>query len=177
MRITTPLNPDVAAAGRGVPYAAAFIDKAVQDALLSIVPTRDRPHLKYAVRNFWVLQYVQLFNNAPRMARLQADYDAALRARGKVAGPNGAQPPPPPAPGTFGGFGGPGGGGAFGGGFQGNTPPAAVAPAGAGSNPAFQDRVTGESMLNDYEFEIAIAVELDPEPWQKPATVDQTAAK
>lgn len=34
-------------------------------------------------------------------------------------------------------------------------------------DPAYKDRLTEESLLGDWEFTLAIAVEIDPEPYQK----------
>jgi hypothetical protein len=179
MRLTTPLSPNQAAQIRGVPLADAFVDTNVQQALLAIAPNAVRPNMKYAVRKFWVLQRTQLGGNPgnpARKARLQADYDAALHTKpGKTAPVTPGTPPPAPGFGPGGAFGGGGssGFGGFGGGPA--TPPANAAA--EGNNPASQDRLTGESMLNDFEFEIAVAVELDPQPWQKPQASDQTASK
>jgi hypothetical protein len=72
-----------------------------------------------------------------------------------------------------GGFNGGGFGGGYNpGGFNPGGQPGTNQPAAKADNPAFKDRLTEESLLNDWEFTIAIAIEIDPDAYQKPAPVD-----
>ena len=153
--------------------AAAYIEKDVQQGLLRIQPDAKRPDLEYAVRKVWIIQRNQIGQDETRKQRLQTEYQSAQQAKDVAAGkvPTGAAggpdqgdmgAPQPYIPGRP--FGGPPPG--FG---QPNRMPGAM-PNGTidpnAPDPAFNDPLTGESVLNDWEFEIAVAVELDPAPWQ-----------
>ncbi|HEX8342439.1 MAG TPA: type IV pilus assembly protein PilM [Tepidisphaeraceae bacterium] len=176
MRVTCPLAQSV-----------AFIEGDVQKRLMSIAPSASRPNMKYAVRMAKVLKRDQIIKIQSRLSRLEADYNAANAQQAGAAG--GPQPGFETPPGGFGGgFGGqqPGG---FGGGFNGPPPggfggapggfggapsgfgapqPGAGGPVLPADNPAFKDRITGESVLGDWEFEIAVCVELDPAAYVAP---------
>jgi len=164
MRFTCPLST-----------APQFVESQVQKALLTIAPSPQRPNLKYAVRRVRYVSDNRISENPARLARLQAEYDAAQKAKQGVIVPG--QNPVPTNPGGFGGppgggFGGPSGmfGNPDNGGFGGPTGGIApgVVPITTANNPAFRDRLTDEPMLGDWEFILAIAVQLDPEPWKKP---------
>lgn len=187
-----PAVPGVDPAGKGrgfvmlirftCPLANApqFVEQDVQQALMTIAPSAQRPNLKYAVRKWRYVSGNRIAENQSRLTRLQAEYDAAQRAKmGNVTpGQNPTIAPPSFRPG---GFGGPRPGGfdpefpngfddgtprgGFGGGFGGGAP---AVPATRGDEPAFKDRITGESVLADWEFTIAVAVELDPEAYVPP---------
>lgn len=145
----------------------AFVENDVRNALLSLQPSKDRKNLKYAVRKVEVRYSDYLYKNSTRMGRLKAAHDAMLKLREGQAvtlPTNGAGAPPA--------------GGGFGSGGFGAPPPAAApnTTADMGSDPAYQDRVTGEFVGSDYEFEIVLAVEIDPEPWKAPEPGEQTAS-
>lgn len=165
--------------------APTFVENEVQKALLSIAPSPQRPNLKYAVRKVRYISSDRVGKNPVRLARLQAEHDAALKARGGTITPGQNIPQPggfQPGggfgrPGAFGNpedeFGGVGPAG-FGGGFGGGVQPGNNnnQPVSMEDNPAYKDRLTDESLLSDWEFTLAIAIELDPEPYQKPAPVN-----
>ncbi|MGN6506565.1 MAG: type IV pilus assembly protein PilM [Tepidisphaeraceae bacterium] len=150
--------------------AVSYIENDVQKALRSIEPDQKRPNLAYAVRKVWILRRNQIREDEPRKQRLRTDYESAMRAKDVAAGlapggvPGGPGSPemdmqnpgvggynpqrPFGAPPTFG------------------QPPVNARPEAATlDEEAFKDRLTGESVLNDWEFEIAVAVELDPPAW------------
>lgn len=171
MRFTCPLSD-----------APSFVENEVQKALLTIAPSAARPNLKYAIRRVQYISSDRIGRNPVRLARLKAEYEASQKARGISTTPG--QQPFTPQPGSFGGF---GGGRPFGApsddGFEfGGTPspgpwgasiPRPGGPAMTNPNvsladdPAYKDRLTEESLLGDWEFTLAIAVEIDPEPYQK----------
>lgn len=152
--------------------AVDYIENNVQNALGKVVPDAAHPDQHFAVRKVWILSRRQIASDAQRKGRLQMDYAAALKLNPGPGGPGYGGPGfGGPSPGGFGAppaFGGPPGG------FR--QPPPGGSPADDASNPAFADRLTGESVLNDWEFEIAVAVELDPAPFQKPAEEAAPAA-
>ncbi len=187
MRFTCPLA-----------RAPEFVEQEVSKALLAIAPNPQRQNLKYAIRKVRYLSDNRISENPARLGRLQAEYDAAQKAKQGVIVPGQHQPPGgPPQPGGLGGpprggvggphgggfgnhgggFGGPHGGGFGGGGFGGGQPQPG-GPTSPADNPAFKDRLTDESMLGDWEFVIAIAVELDPDPWRPapPPSADEPTA-
>lgn len=160
LRISCPLE-----------QAVEFIEKDLQTALKGVGPTEQRPNLKYAVRQVWILQRNQVRRDTIRMAKLTSDYSAIAAAKAAIAAgasaaeaataaslaqqnPEGVRPPGAPI-------------------FPGQPayPGAPAYPGQPGMtgtgvpDEAFNDRLTGESVLNDWEFEIALAVELDPAPW------------
>ncbi len=166
--------------------ATQFVEQEVEKNLLSIQPDPRRPNLKYAVRKVRYINGEQIYKNPTRMQRLQAEYDAAQKTRaGAITTPGiapqlgrpgggfgGNRPFGNPddefGPGPGGGFGGGFGGGGFGGGFGGGGAGSKPVDNSASNNPAFKDRLTDESMLNDWEFTLSIAVEIDPESYKKP---------
>ncbi|HEX8323868.1 MAG TPA: type IV pilus assembly protein PilM [Tepidisphaeraceae bacterium] len=150
MRVTCPLE-----------QAVEFIERDLQNALQSVKPTQARPSLQYAVRKVWILQRNQVSRDAARMATLTRDHTIITAAKAaKAAGISAAGAGMSP-----GGMGEPGERPPM---FPGYPSGAAPVVPGGPSNEAFNDRLTGESVLNDWLFEIAVAVELDPAPWVKP---------
>jgi len=152
--------------------AVAHVEKDVKPALEKLVPDAKRPNMRFAVRKVWILSRRQIASDESRKNRLRTDYAAANKptAAGAIPGL-----PTTPNPGAFGApspFGGTPGG------FR----PTGVAGGTATdqSDPAFLDHLTGESVLNDWEFELAVAVELDPAPYQAPdaaASAQQASAQ
>jgi hypothetical protein len=174
LRITSPLD-----------QAVEYIEKDLQDALKTVAPTEQRPNLPYAVRKVWILQRNPIKEDAARLQRLQADYQAIQTAKAAAAALNAPTTPPgseggvpatPPTGGRPGGFPPYGGGNPFGGVPQ----PVPGTVTGGQPEEAYNDRLTGESILEDKEFELVLAVELDPATWTKPAAdpnaPQQTAA-
>ena len=159
--------------------AASYVEGPVQAALMKISPDATRPNLKFAVRKIWILSRKQIAQDDLRKSRLRADYTAvqALNAQFSATPAGAGQPgmPPPGAP-----YGAPGafGGGGFGpGGFRPGANPNAAAALADPNDPAFADKLTGETVVNDWEFEIAVAVELDPAPYVPPAPAAQATAQ
>lgn len=157
LRITCPLD-----------QAVEYIEKDLQDALKSVAPSERRPNLRYAIKRVWILQRNPIKEDSTRMQKLAADYAAVLAAKTAAAGANaagtvvptgegGAPPRPPGYP--QGGFGG-----------QPQPQPGATAT----PDESYNDRLTGESILEDKEFEMVLGLELDPPAWVKPA-VDPNA--
>lgn len=182
MRFTCPLQE-----------APDFVEKEVKEALLSIAPSAERPNLKYAVRQVRYISSDRIGRNPLRLARLKAEYEASQKARGITV--DAGQQPFTPQPGSFGGFGGrrpfgipPEDGFEFGGppspGGWGTGIPRGGSPVSGNPNlspaddPAFKDRLTEESLLDDWEFTLAVAVEIDPEPYQKtpPPSPDESVS-
>lgn len=158
LRVTCPLD-----------QAVEYIEKDLQDALKTVAPSEQRPNLPYAVKHVWILQRNPVKENSARLSKLQADYQAILTARNAATGAttpnmNNGEGGPPVMPGRPP-FGAPG----FGGQPFGGQPGAAAGGAGATPDEAFNDRLTGESILDDKEFEMVLAIELDPAAWTKPA--------
>ncbi|MDB5328764.1 MAG: pilM [Phycisphaerales bacterium] len=163
LRITCPLD-----------QAVEYIEKDLQAALKSVAPSEKRPNLRYAIKRVWILQRNPIKEDSLRMQKLSADYAAVLAAKTAAAGANaaltatpvpnegGAPTRPPGYPPTFGG--------------QPQPQPGVATPA----DESYNDRLTGESVLEDKEFEMVLGVELDPTPWVKPAAdpnaPQQTAA-
>ena len=165
LRITCPLD-----------QAVEYIEKDLQDALKSVAPSEKRPNLRYAVKRVWILQRNPIKEDSIRMQKLAADFAAVLAAKTAAAGVNAAP-------------------------RSGQWPrqekaawphgrrvirraaseashslsPGATAP----PDESYNDRLTGESILEDKEFEMVLGLELDPPAWVKPVVdpnAPQTAA-
>jgi len=148
MRLTCPLQ-----------NAIAFIEQDLQKALMQIRPSQARPTIRYEVKKVWILQRQTIDNIPTRMQRLLTDYTASTLLNASTGTtPGGIAPGRAPGVNPFG----VPPGAAFG--APGQPNPAGVID----TSPAYNDRLTGESVVNDWEFEIAVAVELDPEPWKAP---------
>ncbi len=180
--------------------APAFVERDVQRVLMNLKPSASKPNMKYAVRKFHIVSSLKVGQNTVHTTRLINEHSAATALKeGNVTG---AVPGMTPTGGGYGGGGGFGGGGFGGGGFGGGgfrdprigSEDSAAnfgggRPLGGGgavargpdasvndtNNPAFQDRITGESVLADTDFTIAVAVELDPDPYA-PAAPAQAAS-
>ena len=172
LRVTCPLNE-----------AIGYIEGDLQKSLLALAPSEKRPNLPYVVRKVWILQGNQIKDDSTRMTRIRAEYDAIARGKaGEIAGVTGG----PPA----GGYGGDPGGppaGLFGGtapppgypgaGFPGNASRGGGGTSAQDNGDAYNDRLTGEPVINDWEFDIVLAVEMDPGPYvPAPAPAGQQTA-
>ncbi|MBC8107766.1 MAG: type IV pilus assembly protein PilM [Anaerolineae bacterium] len=181
-----PASPESAALGNGVisptsrgflitlrcttPYDAALdpgglIEKEFVGKLMNIKPDASHPKMEYAVARVAQVQARRVKMNPERLAKLKLEFEAAARAvemqQNKA---NGGQPTAPDGqPGVQ-----PGG---VQGGPVGAPPsvfrpnPGMVPPAGGAAvvdAEAYKDPVLGESVIDDWEFTLLIAVTLDP---------------
>jgi type IV pilus assembly protein PilM len=127
----------------------------LQKGLLSVWPSAAQPHMDFGIARAEIVTRQQIRNDPDRLNRLRAAYEQAVAAQ-QAAQPN--QTGPRFAPGGNGGdesVAGPGGppNGGFGGNPALNTNDE--------NSPAFKDSY-GESVLDDWEFTILVAVTLDP---------------
>jgi hypothetical protein len=129
--------------------------------LIQIKPSKDAPNRTYKVLRADLVQGIQLNQDPNRLQKIELDYktaqasrDAQSRAAGG-AGQPGAGPQQGPREQPQGPDAGLGAG-----------PAAPGAPAGEGEEvpPAFQDRLTGEDIRNDWEFTLRVVVAIDPPP-------------
>jgi type IV pilus assembly protein PilM len=131
----------------------------LQKGLLSVWPTAAQPHMEFGIARAEIVTRQQIRNDPDQLNRLRAAYEQAVAAQQAAAQPG--QPAP-----RYGGGGGqdesvgsPGAGSPYGGGYGGN-PAANMTDE---NSPAFKD-ANGESVLDDWEFTILVAVTLDPPP-------------
>ena len=161
--VTTPFQQTVA------------LQEQISKALTSIQPDPKRPNLKYSIKKWWLLSGSKVGENADMKQRLDQAYQAAQKAKaatGLIAGDN------LPMPGAMPGVGRPippGGmfnpGMDFGRGGQGNGGTGGTAAADDKAE-AYKDPVTGENVLNDQVFTMAIAVTVDPPAYTPPAPAE-----
>lgn len=150
--------------------ADKIIENEVKKKLEAIAPSKNRPTLAYKISHFKILGLNQFKDSTERKAKLMEQYTNYTTLKTQLAGPpemtggtmapGGAIAPPPWLQGGAGGPGMPGGAG----------------PGGAPNNintlaAAMEDRITGESMDQDWEINIGFVVELDPEPYKAPEAV------
>ena len=148
------------------PFAQAvdpqnLVDKDFIGQLLNIKPSDGRKQMEYAVVRAGITSAGKVKQNQSRLQQLQAQYQAALRARQMAEqlqnrGTGGARPPGTPVQPT-----------------NQWDPNVAAAPPGqpgaTGVDPeAYKDPTLEESVLEDWEFTIVLAVMLDP-PTYTPA--------
>jgi len=159
MRCTTPYDAALDPGG--------LIEKDFVGKLMNIKPDASHPHMEYAVARVAQVQARRVKMDPDRLARLKAEYEAAAKAaemqQAKANGgqpttpppanPNGPAPTPPPV-------------------YRQNSGMAPAAPGGAApvDAEAYKDPVLGESVIDDWEFTLLIAVTLDPPPAAPPGT-------
>jgi type IV pilus assembly protein PilM len=152
--------------------------------LLAIRPNAQDKNKRFAVAKAQLLEGNKISQLPARKQQLLADYQAAMRSKlqadqnraGGAFVPPGAMPAAGgedmPGFGANPGFGGnPGFGpnaGGFGGGFG---PPPGPGQDDANSD-AYKDRITGESVLDDWELVIGVLVVIDPPAYAPPAPAE-----
>jgi type IV pilus assembly protein PilM len=152
-----------------------LIEKDLVNSLLNIKPSEKNPKMEYAVVRVALAMPRQIKRDPERLARVKAEYDAAkaLKTGAPVTGTTAGSAPT--APGAQPGGGGPPSypQGPYGGGRP-NYPTEmerapGMQPGGAGAPPSdvesFKDPLTDESVMDDWEFNLVIAVALDPPPF------------
>lgn len=150
------------------PYADAttLVEQDFLKDLLKTWPTAAQPHREFGIARAEIVTRQQFRNDNERLAHLKADYDQdlaaeqAIKTGGNFSGGAGGYSSPQGYGGPPQGYGGPPPG--YGGpppGYGGQQGAAAQAP---DENDAYKDRTTGESMLNDWEITVLVAVTLDP---------------
>ena len=140
------------------PFADAManqglVEKEFIGKLLAIKPDAKRPAMEYAVARAGITGRPQrLRTDEARKQQLRSQFDAIQRAV-QANQPEGTTAPPPTSPPAWN----PGG-------FNPNNP---------GGMPndaeAFKDPVTGEPMLDDWQFQVLVAVVIDPKKIETPA--------
>jgi type IV pilus assembly protein PilM len=137
------------------PYADALanqgmVEKEFIGKLLAIKPDDKRPHMEYGVARASLTGTPRrIKQDEGKKQQLRSQYDALMRAQAASQPPGTANPETPPGPN-------------WGGGMQPN-PQAAI------DAEAFKDPLTGESVLDDWQFQVLIAVVIDPNPHQPAA--------
>jgi hypothetical protein len=126
--------------------------------LLSLIPSSARPKMEYASVKVVVVSSMQVKYDKARMAKMEADYNAALGAKqAPVMGRAGA---------PMGVYGNP----------YGNPAAAAAMAANPDDDSAYKDRLTGEDVRNDWEFTILLAIVIDPPAFNPTAAPAAPAA-
>jgi type IV pilus assembly protein PilM len=158
------------------PFANAMqpqglIEKDLINSLLNIKPNEKNPKMEYAVVRVTLAGAKKVRQDQERLTRVKAEYDAAKALKSGApagAGATGAAPSAPSAP--------------QGGGYPGGYPQSGYRPPYPGVNPSemerggapggaaapvtdaelYKDPLTEEPVLDDWEFNILIAVVIDP---------------
>jgi type IV pilus assembly protein PilM len=139
----------------------ALVQDAFVEALKKITPDPANPHKAYSVPKAMVFGAMQVKQDQQRIAKMRADYQAALQAKAQQQQ---LAPPTAPRPGTAGFFG---------------RNPVAVPAAQPGQidpndNTPFLDRLLGEDVRDDWEVTVVFLVQLDPPPYAPPAPTEGT---
>jgi type IV pilus assembly protein PilM len=155
------------------PFAGggALIQQQMIPKLLALKPDAGDPKKGYAVLKAQIVQPYYIHEDQNRMTKMRDDYTKAMTAANSQNNVT-VQPS-----GGGGGGGGPSGAPTMI--YQTTQQPAAASTAtpGGADDPAFKDRATGESTLNDWELSIVLLVQLDPPPpAAAPAGQPQAAA-
>ncbi|MGH7175967.1 MAG: type IV pilus assembly protein PilM [Tepidisphaeraceae bacterium] len=124
--------------------------------LLKICPDEKRPKMDYAVCKAVMVNFTQIKKDPARMQKIKQEYDAAQRAQQAAAaasGVPGAGHAPPPAP----------------------TPGARPGQPNPAEQEAYKDHAMNESMLDDWDVTVLIAVMLDPPAYTPPPPGEKPA--
>jgi len=141
--------------------ATTLVEQQFLKNLLAIWPSAAHPHMDFGVARADIVNRQQIRNDSDRLSRLRSAYEQAVEAQhaAQSAQPFAANGPAPDRDRDrdqpMGGPGAP----PYGGGYGNNGLDATDV-----NSPAFKDPVTGESVLDDWEFTILVAVTLDPPP-------------
>src|SRR5262249_1103671 len=145
--------------------------------LLNIKPNASDKEKRFAIVKAQIVQPLHVSEDQTRVGKLREDYRKVLEAMNNQNANINL---------TIGGGGGGGGAVYPGGGTEDRpvglpglvNPGAAAAPAATGApedTMAFQDRATGESVLDDWEITVVALVQVDPPPPALPAQPGQQA--
>jgi hypothetical protein len=162
MKVTTPFDTALDPNG--------LIEKELIGNLMKIKPDQSRPKMEYAVARVQVLPPKRVKQDADRLSRIRTEYEAMQKAMEL------ANPKPPEDPNNPGASGTPGAPatppglppprGTYGGQW---TPPGGT-PAGAQVDAdLYKDPVLGETVIDDWEVTLLIAVVIDPPAPTAPA--------
>ncbi len=150
--------------------ALEIVDGEFVKNLMNIWPDAKRQHMEYGVAKAMMLSGNQIKDDATRMTKLKTDFDQTIRAKqlsdaqAAARAARDAATTGTPAPAGTG---------------TGTTPPSGMFsgdannPGGTGQpaineNDAYNDRVTGEDVRNDWELKVIFAIQLDPPAYTPP---------